>query len=95
MSEVDRFIVSNDKGMNALPHVLRKHRKSANVYSIYPTDKSTCFQLGWDDKPDSDWGRYRGAVLRVIVPAKAKDYEKPVEAAIRKALGWPPLESKA
>ena len=87
---VERFIVANDKGMKALPKVLQKHKKHFNVYSYCPTNKSTCFTLGKDLKPDSDWGKYLGPYMRVIVVNK--DYDRRVEAAIRKVLGWEPLE---
>lgn len=88
----DKFIVSNDKGMSALPHVLRKHKSRVNVYSFCPTDKNTTFTLGWDDRPDSDWGKYRGARLRVIVTNSI--YRDRVESEIRKTLGWEPNEDQ-
>ena len=89
----DRFIVANDKGMNALPHVLRKHKDSVNVYSICPTKSATTYTLGRDDRPDSDWGKYRGAKLRVIVTNSV--YFERVENEIRKSLGWASKEGEA
>lgn len=83
--KADRFIIANEKGLCALPGVLRKHMRSVrcNVYS----GDGRSFGIGWDDKPDSDWGRYKGTTMRVMVAKE--QYAAPVEAIIRKALGWP------
>ena len=86
---VDKFIVAGERGLKALPHVIGK--RSVNVYSHGGTAaRQAVFTLGWDSKPDSDWGRYKGASLRVI--STRPELHRPTENAIRKALGWKPLE---
>ena len=69
---------------------LKGHR--VNTYSPkFDRNGKPYLTLGWDDRPDSDWGRYRGSTAAVW----CADVELAIraEAAIRKALRFEPSSS--
>ena len=77
----NKFIVANEKGLRAVGKFVKA--KGANVYSY---SSQGYINIGYDTKPDSDWGgkytRYGG-----IVVTKPELFELTCKA-IEKALGW-------
>lgn len=61
-----------------------------NTYSGPKPDRqgNMIILLGWDDRPDSDWGRFKGN--RAAIWFKEAEFAIAGEAAVRKALGWGP-----
>jgi hypothetical protein len=60
-----------------------------NTYAGPRLDKkgSWIILLGWDDRPDSDWGRFKGNRAALWFGTD-EDLAKKGEAEVRKALGW-------
>lgn len=82
------FIVASKKAFGALPHWLRE--RGCNTYShSYSADEP--IQVGYDTKPDSDWGGKYDNRGRIIV----RDPELFDETCkvIERAYGWPERES--
>jgi len=54
------FIIAGEKGLKALPYWLRD--LGVNTYSY---SRRTKINVGYDSKPDSDWGKYewRGSII--------------------------------
>jgi len=77
----DKFVIANKKGLNAVKYFVKK--KGANVYS-YSSGNS--IGIGYDTKPDSDWGGRYTPLGRIII-TKDELFE-PACKAIEKALGW-------
>lgn len=83
MAEKDRpFIVKSERAFGALKHWLKE--RGCNTYSF---SRSDIINVGYDTKPDSDWGgRYtpRGYII-----LKDKTLFDQTCKAIEKAYGWP------
>jgi hypothetical protein len=80
-TETKKWIVANDKGLKSVGKFVKS--KGANTYSFSSLD---CINIGYDTKPDSDWGgnyTWRG---RIIVTKE--ELFDPTCKAIEKALGW-------
>lgn len=80
------FIVASEKAFKALPHWLKE--RGCNTYS-YHNRKG--FAVGYDSRPDSDWGKYeRRGYIRVCNPEMFDATEDAIAAAFRKigAYGW-------
>lgn len=77
-----KFVVANENGLRAVGKFVKA--KGANTFSY--RDESF-INIGYDTKPDSDWG---GRYTRYgsIIVTKPELFE-PVCNEIRKALGWP------
>lgn len=75
------FIVANDAGLRALPRWLKE--RGCNTYSYA---KQTVIGVGYDSKPDSDWGKYERRGTIFIRNAAMFDA---VCEVIRKTYGWP------
>lgn len=82
-----KWFVANRRGLDALPNVVR--RLGCNTYSHaglnQPEGKPVIIHAGYDRNPDSDWGRYEGHRLRVVITDK--DLVDEAEAAITKGIG--------
>ena len=73
----------------ALPHLARWVKgQRVNTYNGPRQDKKGdwIILLGWDDKPDSDWGKFRGNRAAAWFATEALANEG--ETTIRKAWGW-------
>lgn len=90
LSKADFFIVKDRKTAELLRRIVARKRRGyeVNTYSGPKLDKTgkTIFTLGYDDKPDSDWGRYSGHKL--IVRLRESNLATYAEDAIRSGLGW-------
>jgi hypothetical protein len=80
------FIVKSEKAFGALKHWLKE--RGCNTYSFSDSRK---INVGYDTKPDSDWGKYtwKGSIIICdpgLFPA--------TEAAIQKAYGWEPTHDR-
>lgn len=90
-NDLDWFSLRNrEKSYSVLHGVItrEKNNYAINTYSGPIIDKTGkyVFFLGWNTKPESDFGKYKGHRLAVRL-----DKDVPVERAenaIRKALGW-------
>jgi hypothetical protein len=73
---------------DALPKVvsfLRKHR--VNTYSARTDRNGNPIMLfGWDDKPDSDWGKFRGH--RAALWFADKSLAEAATPHVERALAW-------
>ena len=89
MSNKDKpFIVQSEKAFGALKYWLKE--RGCNTYSYSRLD---IINVGYDTKPDSDWGgRYEPRGYIII---KDKALIEPTRRAIEKAYGWPAKESAA
>jgi hypothetical protein len=74
------FIVKSEKAFGALKHWLRE--RGCNTYSF---SRSDIINVGYDTKPDGDWGKYtpRGYII-----IKGDGLFEPTCQAIEKAYGW-------
>lgn len=77
----DTFIVKAENAFFALPKWLKK--RGCNTYSF--SDHKT-INVGYDTRPDSDWGGKYTWLGRIVVLDPAL-FEK-TQVAIRKAYGW-------
>jgi hypothetical protein len=87
MSERDKpFIVKSEKAFGALHLWLRE--RGCNTYSL---SDGMNIQVGYDSRPDSDWGKYdnRG-FIRVYDPALFDRTQDEIKKAFKanKAYGW-------
>lgn len=87
LPKLDWFRLRGSTGLDAMAKWLRK--QPVNTFSYARQDKNGdwIMMLGWDDKPDSDWGRFRGNRAAIWIGSDEALIE-PVEAAVRKALGF-------
>jgi len=76
----NKFIVANEKGVKAVAKFVKA--KGANCYSYSSNDY---IAIGYDEKPDSDWGKY--TKYGGIVITRPELFEA-TEKAVRKVLGW-------
>jgi len=82
MTKDKPFIVASEKAFGALPRWLKE--RGCNTYN-YNDEKH--IQVGFDAKPNSDWGRYTNCGY--IVVTKPELFEATCKA-IEQAYGWPP-----
>lgn len=75
------FIVKGENAFRPLKRWLKE--LGCNTYSYSERRK---INVGYDTKPDSDWGKYtwRGSII-ICSP----ELFEPVEKVIRAAYGWP------
>ena len=84
-----KWFVSNKKGLAPLERIVR--REGCNTYSHaglnQPEGKPVVIHAGYDRNPDSDWGRYEGHRLRVIITNRdlVGEAEQAIARGIRKA----------
>lgn len=87
MTDRDKpFIVKSEKAFGAIRHWLRE--RNCNTYSF---SDGRHIQVGYDSKPDSDWGKYENRGFIVVMSKELFDPTcKAIEDAFRKnkAFGW-------
>ena len=89
--KLDWFRVRDEAAFERLPAWIK--RQPVNTYSGLRQDKrgDWIFLLGYDRKPDSDWGRFEGHRAAIWFASEAlADMADPF---IRRGLGWPDAPS--
>lgn len=79
--------INREADLKGIAKFVRKGA-TVNTYNGPRTDKNgnPFFFLGYDRKPDSDWGRYEGHSAAVW--CKTDELAAAAEKEIRRALGW-------
>lgn len=80
--------IRTDDDLCGIARFVRK--QSVNTYSGPRQDRrgDWIILLGWDDRPDADFGRFRGN--RAAVWFASEDLARRGEAEVRSGLGWSP-----
>jgi len=80
------FRVRGEDALARIPKFIRS--QSVNTFSGPRTDRKGdwIITLGWDDNPDSDWGRFRGN--RAALWFASEELALKAEPLVRQGLGW-------
>lgn len=89
------FIVKGENAFPALPKWLRENCKTANSYSYSPEIGRIYVSIGYDTKPDSDWGKYTKLGGVIVFSSIDGGLWERTEKIIRKTLGFSEAESLA
>lgn len=88
MSDLPKLEWLRVRGSEALErviHFVRGHH--VNTYNAKPDRNGDwIILLGWDDRPDSDWGRFKGNSAAIWFSSQALAHEG--ERLVRSALKW-------
>ncbi len=81
-SEINWFTVRDAVSIEKLGPWLKRQRRWNTFLQKEDRTGAQIFMLGWDDKPDCDWGRFKGYVAAVRVT----DASLPADAVEQKLL---------
>ena len=62
----DKFIVSRRDALPVLDKIVRRKVRDGEVNTFSPGMNGN-LNMGWDARPNSDWGKYQGHSFRIIV----------------------------
>jgi hypothetical protein len=87
MPPLDWFRIRDERSFELLPKWIKK--QPVNTYSFPRQDRNGdwIILLGWDDRPDSDWGRFKGN-RAAIWAGSDKAFALRVEVVVRDALNF-------
>lgn len=63
---IDKFVVTSADALPILDKIVRRKVAAGEVNTASPGMGGN-FNMGWDARPDSDFGKYEGHRFRVIV----------------------------
>lgn len=84
----DKFIVSRRDALPVLDRIVRRKVRDGEVNTLSPGMNGN-FNMGWDARPDSDWGKYQGHSFRIIVTDAALHEEAWTLLQAALTLTWP------
>lgn len=90
------FRVRDEAALDRIPGFIRGLGKyCVNTFGFPRQDKKGdwIILLGWDERPDSDWGRFKGN--RAAIWFASEELARKAEPLVRKGLGWPVEENAA
>jgi hypothetical protein len=80
------FRVRDEAALARIPAFVKS--QSVNTFSFPRQDRrgDWIMMLGWDDRPDSDWGRFKGNSAALWFASE--ELAMAAEPLVRKGLGW-------
>lgn len=93
--KLDWFRVRDEAGLEALPHWIKGRKPRVNTYRLPMPDRNgnPVLMLGYDRKPDSDWGKFEGHTAAIWFASE--ELAEKSDPFVRKGLGWPVDEPAA
>jgi hypothetical protein len=89
------FRVRDSAGLERIPAFIKSLGKyNVNTFSYPRQDRKGdwILMLGWDDRPDSDWGRFKGN--RAALWFASEELSERAFPYVRRGLGWPAIEEQ-
>lgn len=85
--QLDWLRIRNEGDLKRIPGWMKGRR--CNTYNRKPDKNGNQIMLlGYDDRPDSDWGRFKGNSAAIWFASDA--LADAAEATVQRGLGWKP-----